>query len=336
MPVYAGEPRTLGKKLPMKAAVLHALGEAPRFEDFPEPTPQADEVLVEVTAAPLTALDRFIAAGTHYSKPAQWPHGCGVNGIGRLPDGSRVLFGGLRAPFGAMAERAAVNPKLCFPIPADADDAQVAAAFNPGLSAWLTLQWRAKLMIGERVLILGATGVTGQFAVQFARRLGAGPIVVAGRNKKILAELRALGAHASIALDQSDAQLEAAFKAEAGDGYDVVIDYLWGHPAEVLLRTLAVHDLTTRPKRIRFVQVGEQAGSHISLPAGLLRSTALEILGNGTGNSPPLDVMQRALPELIRSLSKGELRMDFERIPLSQVAERWKTEQQGRRPVFVP
>ncbi|HEX4351379.1 MAG TPA: zinc-binding alcohol dehydrogenase family protein, partial [Polyangiales bacterium] len=62
----------------MKAAVLHALAEAPRFADFAEPKPEAGEVLIEISAAPLNALDRAIAAGAHYSKPAEFPVVCGV------------------------------------------------------------------------------------------------------------------------------------------------------------------------------------------------------------------------------------------------------------------
>ncbi|HEY2733428.1 MAG TPA: zinc-binding alcohol dehydrogenase family protein, partial [Polyangiales bacterium] len=219
----------------MKAAVLHALGEAPRFADFPEPTPSAGEVLVEISAAPLNALDRMIAAGSHYSKPAHFPVVCGVNGVGRLPDGSRVVLSGVRAPFGTMAQRAAIDPQRVFAIPDGVDDALAAAAFNPGLSAWQTLAWRAKLLPGERVLILGATGVTGQLALQFARRLGAGEIVVAGRNRELLVQLRALGADSLIELDQPAPQLEAAFRAAAGpQGFDVIVDYLWGKPLEVL------------------------------------------------------------------------------------------------------
>jgi NADPH2:quinone reductase len=293
--------------------------------------------LVEVSAAPLNALDRAIAAGTHYSKPTQFPVVCGVTGVGRLPDGSRVMLAGVRAPFGTMAERAVVDPSRVFTLPDGIDDALAAAAFNPGMSAWQTLEWRAKLLKGERVLILGATGVTGQLAVQFARRLGAGEIVVAGRNRELLSQLRALGADALIELEQPEAQLEAAFRSAAGaQGFDVIVDYLWGRPLEILLRAITVHDLTTRGKRMRLVQVGEMAGSHISLPAGALRSTALEILGSGTGSAPPPDVLRRALPELLDGLARGELTMNIERIPLAEVSEHWHRDHRGRRLVFIP
>jgi NADPH:quinone reductase-like Zn-dependent oxidoreductase len=321
----------------MKAAVLHALGQTPHCESFPDPTPQAGEVLVEVTAAALNAIDRMIAAGTHYSKPERLPVVCGINGAGKLPDGRHVLFGGVRAPYGSMAQYACVDPNKTFVLPVGSDDALAAAAFNPGLSALLTLEWRGKLAPGERVLILGATGVTGQLAVQFARRMGAGRIIVAGRNRRVLAQLRELGADATIEIDRPDSQLEAAFRAEAGEGgYDLIVDYLWGHPTEVLLRALTNHDLNTHGKRIRLIEVGEMAGSHISLPGGVLRSTGLEILGNGTGNAPGPELLAGATAELLGALARGELRLDIAPVGLAEVAEHWHADQAGRRTVFIP
>ncbi|HEY2733159.1 MAG TPA: hypothetical protein VGI70_04205, partial [Polyangiales bacterium] len=91
-----------------------------------------------------------------------------------------------------------------------------------------------------------------------------------------------------------------------------------------------------RGKRMRLVQVGEMAGSHICLSAGALRSTALEILGSGTGSAPPPDVLRSVLPDLLGALARGELTMNIERIPLAQVSEHWSREHRGRRPVFIP
>ena len=54
----------------MHAAVLHALGKPPRFEEFPDPTPGEGEVLINVSAAALKPVDKQMAAGTHY-QPAR-------------------------------------------------------------------------------------------------------------------------------------------------------------------------------------------------------------------------------------------------------------------------
>src|SRR5690242_19728759 len=100
----------------MKAAVLHTPGNPPRFEEFPEPTREQDEVLVQVKAAPLTNLSKMRANGVY-----QFPVVCGANGVGLLEDGTRVYCGGCRPPYGMMAERTVVSRAFCFPIPDEID-----------------------------------------------------------------------------------------------------------------------------------------------------------------------------------------------------------------------
>jgi NADPH:quinone reductase-like Zn-dependent oxidoreductase len=322
----------------MKAAVLHALGEFPRFEEVPDPVPADGEEIIEVTAAPLNNIDKIRADGSHYSvRPGTGGDGLpavpGVIGAGRLADGRQVLFG---SRLGTMAQYCVVTPAMTFPIPDGLDDAVAAAVWNPGLSAWLTLNWRVKLQPGQTVLIMGATGVTGKLAVQVARRLGAGRIVAAGRNEQVLAELPGLGADAVVPLRQPDAALAEAFTEAADEGYDLVIDYLWGHPTEVFLGAITHHDMHTRSASTRLVQVGEMAGPAISLTAGVLRSAGLEILGVGTGTMPPLDVITSTLQELLALVRDGELLVDIERLPLSEVEQAWSRDQHGRRPVFIP
>ncbi|HUI41361.1 MAG TPA: zinc-binding alcohol dehydrogenase family protein [Terriglobia bacterium] len=323
----------------MNAAVLRALGQAPHFEEFPEPTPGEREALVHVTAAALKPVDRQMAAGTHYASPRQLPAVCGTDGVGRLDDGRRVLFGGARPPYGAMAERTVAPRAFCWPVPDGVDDVTAAALVNPGLSAWLSLTSRAGLQAGQTVLILGATGVTGRLAIQISKQLGAARVVAAGRNPQSLASLPALGADAVIALDQSDAELSAAFAREAGEnGFDVVLDYLWGRPTEALLAALTRPDFKpARSARTRLVQVGESAGPSITLPAAALRSSGLEIVGAGSGAIPPLDVLQDGFRLLMEGAACGELSIDTARVPLAQVESAWEIENpQRRRLVIIP
>ncbi|MGC2530005.1 MAG: hypothetical protein WA639_19835, partial [Candidatus Acidiferrum sp.] len=89
----------------MKAAVLQALGKPPGCEDFAEPTAGANEVILQVRAASLKSVDKQLASGKHFASPRGLPVICGTDGVGTLPDGTRVFFGGPRRPFGAMAER---------------------------------------------------------------------------------------------------------------------------------------------------------------------------------------------------------------------------------------
>lgn len=324
----------------MRAAVLRALGQVPRYEEFPRPVPGDGEELIEVTAAPLNNIDRVRADGSHYSvRSGEYASGGlpavpGVIGAGRLRGGQRVLFG---SRHGTMAQYSAARPQMTFPIPDGLDDAAAAAAWNPGLSAWLAFGWRCPLQPGQTVLILGATGVTGKLAVQAARHFGAARVVAAGRNQQVLDTLPRLGADATIQLAQPDDALAAAFTAQAGEhGYDVVVDYLWGHPAEVFLSSIEHHDALPRSGRVRLLQAGEMAGPAISLPAAVLRSAGLEILGQGTGTMPPVDVITGMLSELLDLLAAGKLRIDLEKVPLAAVGEVWARDQQGRRPVFIP
>src|SRR4029077_17399912 len=137
---------------------------------------------------------------------------------------------------------------------------------NPGVSAWLSLAFRAKLAPGENVLILGATGVTGKLAVRIAKLLGASRVVAAGRNQQVLSTLHQLGADAIIHLDAPAEELGQGFVREAGDsGFQVVIHYEWGHPVEAFLAAITRREFAVITSEIRFVQVGESVGPTISL-----------------------------------------------------------------------
>ena len=75
----------------MKAAVVYELGKSPAYREFDEPVPRDDEVRVAVTASALTNFTRIRAAGEHYSSSAHPPFVPGIDGIGRLDDGSPQL-----------------------------------------------------------------------------------------------------------------------------------------------------------------------------------------------------------------------------------------------------
>jgi len=319
----------------MKAAVLHALGETPRYEEFPDPIAAEGEVLVEVLAAALKPVDKQMASGSHYASPKQLPAICGTDGVARLSDGRRVLFGGARPPYGTMAERAAVRSAFTFPIPDKLSDELAAAMVNPGVSAWLTLAHRAKVAAGENVLIVGATGVTGRLATKIARLLGAARVVAAGRDREALVELRAIGADATIELDASRDELAARFADAAGErGFQVVIDYVWGAPAEAFFAAATRKEFAAAESETRYVQVGESAGATISLPAAVLRSAAITIMG--TAGVAPGNVMFEAIQRVLAHAASGELRIETERVPLAEIETAWGREQRGRRFVVIP
>jgi NADPH:quinone reductase-like Zn-dependent oxidoreductase len=313
----------------MNAALLHTFGAPPRFEQFADPVPREDEAVVQVRAASLKPVDKQLANGTHFASRHDLPVVCGVDGVGVLEDGTRVFFGGPRAPYGAMAERTVVSRRFCFAIPDEVDDVTAAALPNPGVSAWLSLTWRANLSRGESVLVLGATGTTGRLAVQIAKILGAGRIVAAGRNP---ATLSTLPADVTIRLDQPRDALIAAF-AQHG-GYDVIIDYLWDGPTEALLAALTRKEFALAASEIRLIQVGESAGPQIALPAAALRSTPLTI--RGTAGIPPPQMLSEAFGFVMRLAASGDLRIETERVALGAVEEAWQRNLHGCRIVLIP
>lgn len=320
----------------MNAAVLHTTGAPPRFEQFVEPTAGSDESVIQVLASALKPVDKQMAAGSHYASPREFPAICGSDGVGRLDDGTRVFFGGPRRPYGAMAERTVVPRAFCFPIPENLDDITAAAVANPGISAWLCLKHRAKLVTGEVVLILGATGVTGKLAVQIAKALGAARVIAAGRNQQALAALRDRGADAVIQIDGPEDEVRDAFAHEAGEnGFQVIIDYLWGRPTELLLAAITRSQFAFATSETRLVQAGESAGAAISLPAAALRSTALTILG--TAGIPSRDLLTSVFQEVMNRAAAGELRVETEQAPLADIEEAWsRPDAGGRRLVIVP
>jgi NADPH:quinone reductase-like Zn-dependent oxidoreductase len=179
--------------------------------------------------------------------------------------------------------------------------------------------------------------VAGKLAIQIAKHLGAGRVVAAGRNGEVLRTLSDLGADATIHLKQSDKELSEAFIHEAGHKpFDVIIDYLWGHPTEVLLAALTGHDLEAEATRTRLVEVGEMAGPTIALPAAALRSSGLELYGGGGGSIPPKAIFD-AFPQIWALAASGKLRIDIEQAPLADVETIWQRQDSpGRRLVIIP
>jgi NADPH2:quinone reductase len=320
----------------MRAAVVHAFDAPPRYTTFADPVAAEGELPVTVTAAGLHPIVKSLANGTHYGSTGELPFIPGVDGVGRLQDGSRVLFGVSRAPYGTFSERALAANWMCIPLPEGLDDASAAGIANPAMSSWVALTLRAKFVAGESVLILGATGVAGQLAVQIAQRLGARRVIAAGRNPQALETLKELGAHAVIPLDQEHDPLVAAFQgAFTGAGVDVVLDYLWGHPAECLLEAISQKGLHKAASRLRFVQIGASAGPTINLRAASLRSSGLEMLGSGFG-SASLSQIRTAVEEFFKAAVTKPFQFKIRTAPLSEVELLWNSPEQGTRLVFQP
>src|SRR5271163_4041486 len=212
----------------MKAAIVRGAGQTPVYREFSEPAPTEGESRIAVSAAAISHVVKSRASGAHYSSSGEFPFVVGIDGVGRLDDGSRVYFIAPRAPHGSMAEKTVAPSARCLALPDGLDDVTAAAIANPGMSSWAAYTERARLKAGETVLVNGASGTAGRLAVQIARHLGAKKVIATGRDAAALRSLAALGADLTIALVESESDLEERFKEQFAQGVDVVIDYLWG------------------------------------------------------------------------------------------------------------
>jgi NADPH:quinone reductase-like Zn-dependent oxidoreductase len=315
------------------AAVLHGIGQTPRYELFPAPVPGDDEAVVTVTAAALKPSDRLMADGVHYT-PTSFPQVVGLDGVGRLADGTRVAFLPPQRPYGGMAEQALVRRGLWLPVPDGVNDVTAAAYLNPGMAAWKTTVWEGELAAGQTVLVLGATGTSGRIATQLAMRQGA-RVVAAGRNQRILDDLVARGA-AAVRVDRPRDELAAAIAA-AGP-YHLIVDYLWGAPAEAVFAAL-IHPAGRAdgaPPPTRYILVGMSAGEVAGLPAMTLRAAPVELVGSGIGGRAGLADAAAAYDGLLRQVAAGKVTLDIDPVPLAEVEKAWPHAGSDRRVVFVP
>ncbi|HEP1063528.1 TPA: zinc-binding alcohol dehydrogenase family protein [Klebsiella aerogenes] len=313
----------------MKAAVVFDLNEGPIWADFTEPQPAAGYTLIDVRAAAISHVVKGRASGRHYSFDGTLPFVVGIDGVGMTSDGQRVYFAFPSAPFGSMAQRAPVALQNCLPLPDALDDISAAAMANPGMSAWAALVKRAQFQAGETVLINGATGSAGQLAVQIARYLGAKKIIATGRNTQALA---ALAADECIDLTADEQTLNAQFAAASAGQIDVVVDYLWGRSAELLLPMLAKY--TPGDKPVRYVQVGSLTGADIALNGAVLRAAPLQLMGSGIG-SLSMPQLLAATGEMLQAAVPGHFTIATTPLPLRDVAAAWPRDNSQKRTVFT-
>ncbi|HWE27363.1 MAG TPA: zinc-binding alcohol dehydrogenase family protein [Polyangia bacterium] len=322
----------------MKAAVIRDFKAGPRYEtDFPAPKADAKDdegVSIEVLAAALSPRARSGASGQHYTSNGVLPLVPGVDGVGRLGDGRRVYFVAHDDAFGPMAERTLADARMMVPLPEAASAAEVAALMLPAMSSWVALTRRVAPAPGQRVLVLGATGTSGQLAVQVAKHLGAGHVVAAGRDAAALERTRSRGADAVVQLT-GDGKADGQAVAAAASEVDVVLDYLWGAVTSTVLPAMC-RARQAEGRALHWVLIGSAAGDEIALSSVLLRKRNLHVLGSGQGAVSTRD-MFGAAPDIMRAYAAGKLAVDARAVPLAEVDTWWSAKVgSGERIVFVP
>jgi NADPH:quinone reductase-like Zn-dependent oxidoreductase len=305
----------------MHAAVIRSFARPPRFETFDTPRAAAEhEVVVDVLAAGLHPRVRSGADGSHYTSGAHLPLIPGIDGVGRTPAGELLYFVLPDTTLGSMAEQTLVDRRRSVVLAPGSDPATLAAAMNPAMSSWVALRRRIAFEPGRRVLVLGATGNAGRMAVEIARHLGAAQVTAAGRDATRLA---ALPADRAVALDDIGGAHDV----------DVVLDYLWGAPAEHAIRAL-VSRREDRGRPLDWIQIGAVAGPDIALPSAALRAANLRIMGSGQGSVSTRAIVEE-LPALAAEIGRGSFTVDAEPLPLAGVEAAWNAKT-TRRIVFTP
>ncbi|ADB39826.1 quinone oxidoreductase family protein [Spirosoma linguale] len=306
----------------MKAAIMYPQGDGPRYAEVPSPVvANEDEVIMTVKAAAIKHIDRGQASGNHYSADAQQTSQAkviGGDGVGLLADGTRVYAMGVS---GMVAQQAVVEKKRMVLVPDGLDDATAAALPNGVIGAAMALRFRAGIQPGDVVLINGATGFTGRVAVQIAKYYGAKKVIATGRNPDSLQTLLRLGADEIISVNQSDEEYLAQIRTiHSSTPVDVIIDYLWGHSAELLLTSLKGKGAFTHP--VRFVSIGSITGDKLQLSAENLRSVNLQLSGSGLGSWTRQEVgklFSETLPEMFQLAADGKLKVDTVMVDLSEI-----------------
>lgn len=315
----------------MKAAIVTGPDQIPKYGDFKDPEPQPGKEVVTVSAVALTNATKGRAAGSHYSTPGMYPMAVGVDGVGRTARGERVYFLMPEAPFGAMADKVLVRTEFCVPLSDGLDDFTAAALGNPGASSMAALKFRANFKAGETVLVNGATGSAGKLAVQIAKYLGAKKVVATGRDTAVLEGLYKLGADTTINLTLDQKELGRAIGEQFGEGIDVVLDYVFGKSAELMLTTAA--KTMNGSRSLRYVEVGGVSGQEITLSAQALRAKPIMLMGSGFGSVTikdyiiaTADVMEAALPARLAIATRV--------VSLAKVEETWNANTGKDRIVF--
>lgn len=298
----------------MQAAVIEKLGTAPRLREFPEPTAAEGITTGRLVAAALDPVDLAIAAGRMPLRTITPPFVAGYEAVVELPSGSHAYIGGPPPPYGTLAEVIPAPHELAFAVPSGVDPGLAASLGVAGLAAWLALEYRAQLKPGESVLVLGG-GQVGQLALQSAKAMGAGSVVVADRSATALARARARGADATIDLSVTDpGQLTARFAQAAGTGFDVIIDLVWGE--------IVNHAIDQAAMYARLIQVASVSGPTAPLAAPVFRNKQMSILGFSLFVTP-LDVRRDAYTRLLARAAEGAFDIDIDSSHLDEIESTW-------------
>lgn len=291
----------------MKAVRFHDFGgpEVLRYEDVEQPVPGPGQVRIHVAATSFNPIDTGVRAGNMRGPmPVALPHTPGrdvagtVDALGEDVDGLAVgdeVIGFLpMVDDGAAAEYILMPAELVTPAPRSIPLPDAAALPLVGLTAWQALFDHGKLAAGQRVLISGAGGAVGGYAVQLAK--GAGAHVIASASPRSSERVRTYGADEVI--DHTTTEVNAAVT----EPVDVVLNLAPVDPAQ-----LTAFATLVRPG-------GVVVNTTVWMPAPADEERGVR----GVNLFVRSDAEQ--LSRLVALVDSGELRVDVaQRVPLAEL-----------------
>lgn len=303
----------------MKAAVYYETG-APdvlRYEDVPDPSPAANELLVRVEAISIEGGDTLNRLGGDMGRV---PHIVGYQcagmvvalgeGVTDFAIGDRVVTVGLD---GSHAELRAAGAAFAWKVPEDLSTVEAACVPVPFGTADDCLFEFGHLAAGESALIHAGAGGVGVAAIQMAKRAGARVFATASSDEK-LARLSELG------LDEGINYARADFVAEArrltdGRGIDVIVDSVGGATLQGSINSLAY-----RGRCVSVGDAGRSPAEHIDISG--MRANNQTLSGYFLGAELFLSPRAHAMIERhLEEIADGELRVVIDRtFPLSEAA----------------
>ena len=306
----------------MRAVIIDEPGDikATRLGTMPGPSPQPDEVLVDVRATAVNYVDLLVIAGKYQFRPeypfipGKAPAGVVTatgDRVNQCKVGDRVLA---MAEQGGYAEQVTVSADQCYRLPGSMSCADAAAMALVYDTAWVALKERARLRAGEVALILGASGGVGYAAVQLAKVMGAG--VLAGIARQERTEL-VLGAGAEAVIDLGTDNLREdlrrqVYEANQGRGADVILDPLGGDIFDAAIRALAW--------RGRMVVIGFAAGRIPTVKTNYLLLKNIEVSGLQVSDyrKRTPEMMHECFAEIFTLYEAGKIKpAPITRVPLA-------------------
>lgn len=291
----------------MKAIVCKELGPPSNlvYTDMPDPTPAANEILINVHACGINFPDTLIIQGLYQFKPdLPFSPGSDVAGVveavgadvTRFKPGDEVVA---MTGWGGFAEKIVVDANVCFPKPSGMNMVNAASFLMAYGTSYYALKERAHLKEGETLLVLGASGGVGLTAVELGKLMGARVIAAASTAEK-LAVCKEYGADEVINYNEEDLKNRVK-ELTGGKGADVIYDPVGGDYAEPALRAIGWEG--------RYLVIGFAAGDIPKIPLNLALLKGCQIVGVFWGayaRKDPAGNMQNT-HELIQWFDAGKL-----------------------------